>query len=98
MRKKNIAQIMLQTLPLSTDVMEWSEMVLEEGSSSPYGPPKNQERSSSLPLPNPRSKASLHSRRGGVSKSENLLNGEACQATYFNSLIPEISVVTGNSP
>ena len=72
MPKRIITLIMQKTrldITASVDVMEWSETVSEEGSSSPYGPPKNLELSSSLLLQNSRSRASLPSRRGGVYKS-----------------------------
>ena len=50
--------------------MEGREVASEEGTSSPYVPPQNQEVTSYLHLQNSRRKASLTSRRGGVSKSE----------------------------
>ena len=49
--------------------MEGREVASEEGTSSPYVPPQNQEVTSYLHLQNSRRKASLTSRRGGVSKS-----------------------------
>ena len=49
--------------------MERREEASEEGNASPYIPPEIQEGSSSLHLQNSRRKASLPSRRGGVSKS-----------------------------
>ena len=51
--------------------MEGREKASEVGTSSPYVPPQNQEVTSYLHLQNLRRKASLTSRRGGVSKSGN---------------------------
>ena len=51
------------------NILERREKASEEGNSSPYVPPEIQEGSSSLHLQNSRRKASLPSRRGGVSKS-----------------------------
>ena len=48
-------------------------MASKEGTSSPYVPPQNQEVTSYLHLQNSRRKASLTSRRGGVSKSADSL-------------------------
>ena len=54
------------------NILERREKASEEGNSSPYIPPEIQEGSSSLHLQNSRRKASLPSRRGGVSKSATL--------------------------
>ena len=71
---KSVDSSRLTESPLTSLFMEGRGKASVEGTSSPYVPPQNQEVTSYLHLQNSRRKASLTSRRGGVSKSASKAN------------------------